>query len=101
MRNFLICAALVALLIALTACDTPGIRHVVDAVEVKVPVVERAEAPKELWRSPIPASSLPYWIAPTDPKASACVSAENEPKLKSLLLGRESLLDGWEGYAAP
>lgn len=89
-----------SLLLAVTACapseKTP--RHVVDTVEVKVPVLERASAPKELYRSKLSGDELPLWIAPSDPRATVCVAHPGEVRLKRLLLRSESLLDGWEAY---
>jgi hypothetical protein len=91
--------ALLAML-ALTGCEqVEHLRHVVDTVEVKVPVLERAEAPPELYREKIPASALPRWVAPSDPAASACLTKESEPLLKSLILRDTALLDGWESYS--
>ncbi len=73
-------------------------RHVVDAVEVNVPVLERAEAPKELYRAPVARADLPRWVLPADPSATVCLPKMGEPLLKRLILNRESLLEGWEAY---
>lgn len=87
------------LFLILTGCgqaDEP--RHVVDTVEVKVPVLERAAAPKELYRTKLPSDQIPKWVAPSDPSASACVTKAGEPMLKSILLRDAAALDGWEAY---
>lgn len=90
---------MLSLLLLLVACSgDQATRHVVDTVEVNVPVLERAEAPKELYRSKLSSGEIPKWIAPSDPLASVCVGASDELRLKRLLLDRESLLDGWEAY---
>lgn len=84
---------------ALAACDnSERIRHVVEPVEVNIPIIERATAPKELFRTKLPVEQIPRWVAPSDPAATACVTQAGEPMLKSILLRNESLLDGWEAY---
>lgn len=86
-------------LLLLVACGSnEAPRHVVDTVDVNIPILERAEAPKELYRTKVSSNELPKWLAPSDPLATVCVSAQGEPILKRLLLNRESLLDGWEAY---
>lgn len=91
---------LVMALALLSGCSHPEApRHVIDTVEVKVPVLERAQAPKELIRTKIPAAEIPRFIAPNNPAATVCVTKAGEPLLKSIILRDESLLDGWENYA--
>lgn len=90
-----------AIALFLTGCNNVPGYHVIDTVEVKVPVLERAIAPDELRREKVSNDELPRWVAPNDSTASVCIGGMSEPKLKTLLLGREALLDGWESYAAP
>lgn len=99
-RNQVFIAAIGAILLimVLSGCADQHTRHVVDTVEVKVPVLERAAAPAELFRhaqTPIP---TPVWVSPQTAGASVCLTSEGEAQLKSLLLRDESLLDGWERY---
>ena len=93
---------LLSFLLFLVACSNEQpVRHVVDTVDVNIPILERAAAPKELFRTKIPDDSIPRWVAPSDPAATACVTKSGEPMLKIIMLNRESLLDGWESYAPP
>jgi hypothetical protein len=91
---------MIAVFFILAGCGNKEMPHrVIDIVDVNVPILERATAPKELFRTKLPATSLPRWVAPTDPTATACIGQPGEVMLKSLMLNRESLLDGWESYA--
>lgn len=71
----------------------------VDTVEVKVPVMEKAPAPAELFRTKIAADSVPFWVVPSNPAATSCLTAKDEGKTQVLLSGRETMLDGWEAWA--
>lgn len=83
----------------LSGCAPREIRHVVDTVEVKVPVLEKsAPAPKELYRGALRADEIPVAIEPNDPAAVIAFDAENQKKLQKIIHRDESLLDGWEKY---
>lgn len=88
--------ALMAILLIFLLSGCSQDRHVVDTVEVKVPVIERAVAPAELFRPRT--TDIPIWVTPSNPAASVCVTGDGETKLKAILLRDESLLDGWEAY---
>lgn len=96
MKKYLLFGA-VMLLAACADHDAP--RHVVDTVDVSVAILERAHAPKELFRPPVQQTEIPQWVAPTDPSASTCVTGTGEALLKNLLLNCQARLDGWEAYA--
>lgn len=100
MSNFWLIAATIMVLLLTFGCKSAEpVRHIVDPVEVQIPVLERAAAPEELIRPKITAEQLPLWIAPTDPSATVCTNRAGESKLKAIVLRDEALLFGWETYA--
>jgi hypothetical protein len=94
---FFAIAAILAIM-ALTACTPRATEPVVVTREVKIPIGELIQPPAELKRGAVTDGDLPVWIEPTDKRASSCLAPEGEAKLRALVTGRESLLDGWESW---
>lgn len=84
---------------ALTGCTNPAATEpVVVTKEVKVPVPVTIVPPDELRRPQLKESDMVTFVPPTHPAASSCLSAPDEPKLRSIMDGREQLLDGWDAF---
>ncbi len=90
----------VLMLLSLSACDHAPMREIVDVIDIKIPILERAKAPEELYRVKLNENQIPLWVAPNNPAATTCLTKEGEPLLKSIIIRNESLLDGWEAYGS-
>lgn len=86
-------APLLALSI-LSGCEPTVIER---PVQVNVPVPVRVLPPAELTNPPAP-TALPQWVAPSNPAATSCLTAEGEQVLKGLVADsadRTKALKAW------
>ncbi len=82
--------------LALTGCA--GVSR--ETVEVKVPVAVRVAPPAEL-TAPLAVDPLPVFVTPTDPAATAALTADGERDFQQLLLTLLTRLRAWAAWAQP
>ena len=72
----------------------------VETVTVDRPVIARAAPPAAL-TAPLAVDPLPAFVAPTDPAATAALTADGERHLQQLLLELLTRHRAWAAWASP
>lgn len=91
--------ATLAIVCLLAISCSPGERITpIRTVEVKTAITEIRPVPEELKRKPVADADLPLWVAPSNPKASSCLTPEGEIKKRLLDMDMLGKLDAWEKW---
>lgn len=90
-------ASILAIMI-LSACSKADLpQPIIDVVDTSIPVLQKDEAPKELFDRSI--IKKPVFVSPTNPAATSCLTAPGEGNLKDVILMQNGHLNAWEKWA--
>lgn len=97
--NLAVSLSLVSLLFLSSCAEHKNLTEpAIQIKDIDIPFYSRASAPIELKRNAILGPDLPQFVPPATRGVSSCLIPVQEQKLRKLLDGRETLLDGWEVY---